>query len=545
VSDPELITLTIDGKTVTASKGTSVLEAAKILGIRIPHYCYHPGLSVVGSCRMCLVEIENNPKLQPSCAMPIASGMVVRTETPEAVRNRKSVLEFLLLNHPLDCPVCDQAGECELQNYYMEYGLYEARFNEDKTKRKKACPIGPRVILDQERCILCTRCVRFTREISRTGELGVIKRAHKSEIDLFPGIELDNPYSANVADICPVGALTDRDFRFQCRVWFLDRAPSICPGCSRGCNIEVHYNKRFNPRYHDARIHRLKPRFNPEVNRYWMCDEGRYAYHGIDAPDRLKSPRIRNEGGHVDATWEEVIGKTAAALEEAIGKYGSRSVGLLASPQMTNEELFVLRRLFVDLLKVEAVEYCVAPKEKAYADDFLVTEDRNPNSRGAEVLGFGGKGCDALLDACARGDIRFLYLCHHDLTNRYDPSLVNAALGEVDFIVYQGSRDHATASLADVQLPGAVYAEKDGTFTNMQGRVQRIHAAVSPLGESLPDLDILTRLAAAMGVQMPPTLPGDVFEEIGREVEAFAGLTYESVGDTGQLLKDTGTRYVD
>jgi predicted molibdopterin-dependent oxidoreductase YjgC len=174
-----------------------------------------------------------------------------------------------------------------------------------------------------------------------------------------------------------------------------------------------------------------------------------------------------------------------------------------------------------------------------------VTEDRNPNSRGAEVLGFGGKGCDALLDACARGDIRFLYLCHHDLTNRYDPSLVNAALGEVDFIVYQGSRDHATASLADVQLPGAVYAEKDGTFTNMQGRVQRIHAAVSPLGESLPDLDILTRLAAAMGVQMPPTLPGDVFEEIGREVEAFAGLTYESVGDTGQLLKDTGTRYVD
>lgn len=545
MSDQDLITLTIDGKTVTASQGTSVLEAAKMVGIRIPHYCYHPGLSVVGSCRMCLVEIDNNLKLQPSCAMPIAQGMVVRTDTPETVHNRKSVLEFLLLNHPLDCPVCDQAGECELQNYYMAYGLYEARFNEDKTKKKKAYPIGPRIILDQERCILCTRCVRFTREISRTGELGVIKRAHKSEINLFPGIELDNPYSANVADICPVGALTDRDFRFQCRVWFLDRAQSICPGCSRGCNIEVHYNKRFDPRYHDARIHRLKPRFNPVVNRCWMCDEGRYAYHGIDAPDRLKSPRIRNGDGHVDATWEEAIGKTAAALKEVISRCGPKSVGLLASPQMTNEELFLLRRLFVDHLKTEIVEYLVVPAEKGYADNFLVTEDKNPNSRGAEVLGFGGRGSDALLDACARGEIGFLYICHHDLTKRYNPSLVNAALGEVDFIVFQGSSDHATASLADVQLAAAVYAEKDGTFTNTQGRVQRIHAAVSPLGESLPELEILVRFATALGIQMSPMPPGDVFAEIGREVGAFASLTYESVGDMGQLLVDTGTGHVD
>src|SRR5437763_10532979 len=195
-----------------------------------------------------------------------AEGMVVRTQSPEALRNRQSVLEFLLINHPLDCPVCDQAGECELQNYYMDHGVYDPRFNENKKKRKKAFPIGPYVILDQDRCILCTRCVRFTREISKTGELAVHDRGHLSEIDVFPGVDLNNPYSGNVVDICPVGALTDRDFRFQCRVWFLSSTSSVCPGCSRGCNIEIHVNEHFNPRYHDKRVPRLKPRFNPDVN---------------------------------------------------------------------------------------------------------------------------------------------------------------------------------------------------------------------------------------------------------------------------------------
>ena len=279
MSQTELVTLTIDGQTVRVVKGMSILEAARSAGISIPHYCYHPGLSVVGSCRMCLVEVERMPKLQASCATPVSEGMVVRTQTPETLRNRQSVLEFLLLNHPLDCPVCDQSGECELQNYYMSHGRYDPRFNENKTKRQKARPIGPYVILDQERCILCTRCVRFTDEISKTAEIGVIDRGHRSEIDIFPGIELNNRYSGNVVDICPVGALTDRDFRFQCRVWFLGRTPSVCPGCSRGCNIEIHYNERFNPRYHDKRVHRLKPRYNRDVNGFWMCDEGRLSFH--------------------------------------------------------------------------------------------------------------------------------------------------------------------------------------------------------------------------------------------------------------------------
>ncbi len=520
--EKQLVTLTIDGRQVRVPEGTSILEAARAAGISIPYYCYHPGLSVVASCRMCLVDVEKAPKLQPSCATPVAEGMVVRTQTPETLSNRRAVLEFLLLNHPLDCPVCDQAGECELQNYYMDHGAYDSRFNEDKTKRKKAVPIGPHVILDQERCILCTRCVRFTQEISRSRELGVMDRGHRSEIDIFPGMELSNPYSGNVVDICPVGALTDRDFRFQCRVWFLGRTPSVCPGCSRGCNIEIHYNYRFNPRYHDRRVHRIKPRYHPNVNRFWICDEGRYAYRAIDAPDRLKVPLVRRGDDMQAAGWDE-------AIREA--------VALLASPQMTNEELFRLRRLFRDTLGVADIEYRVPTSAPVYADDFLVTADKNPNSRGAEVLGLAGSGSGDLLRRCAEGRVRFLYVCHHDLTRGHEPAAVQAALSRPDCVVFQGSWENATMKLAQVVLPAAVYAEKEGTFTNLDGRVQRIRAAVPPLGESLPDLEIIDALAAALEVPLPPVPPAEVFGEMARQVEAFAGMTYESLGSGGQLLK--------
>lgn len=536
MSEKELVTLTIDGHSVRAPKGTSIIDAAKASGIEIPYYCYHPGLSVVGNCRMCLVEIEKIPKLQPSCATPVGEGMVVRTRTPETLRNRQSVLEFLLLNHPLDCPVCDQAGECELQNYYMDHGVYDPRFNENKTKRKKAFPIGPHVMLDQERCILCTRCVRFTREVSRTGELAVHDRGHLSEIDIFPGAELANPYSGNVVDICPVGALTDRDFRFQCRVWFLGRTPSVCPGCSRGCNIEIHYNERFNPRYHDKRVQRLKPRHNPDVNGFWMCDEGRYSYHSIDAPTRLKAPRVKCGPAWQEVSWDEAIGATARALTGALRAEGPGSVAVLASPQMTNEELFCLRQLFAGSLGVERIGFRAPSRAPVYSDDFLITADKNPNTRGAEVLGLDGTSAEQALAACAEGKVRFLYVCHHDLTLGFDADAVAAALEQVAFVAFQGSHEQATAALAHAQLPAAVYAETEGTFTNVQGRVQRISAAVPPLGESLPGLEILARLAAELGVAPTRATAQDVFGEIGRKIEAFAGMTYESVGDAGRML---------
>jgi NADH-quinone oxidoreductase subunit G len=537
VSEKDLVTFTIDGQTAQAAKGTTVLEAARTLGIRIPHYCYHPGLSVVGNCRMCLVEIEKIPKLQPSCATPVAEGMVVRTHTPDALRNRQSVLEFLLLNHPLDCPVCDQSGECELQNYYMDHGCYTPRFNENKKKRKKAFPIGPRVILDQERCILCTRCVRFTQEITGTGELAVHDRGHLSEIDIFPGAELNNPYSGNVVDICPVGALTDRDFRFQCRVWFLGSTDSVCPGCSRGCNIQIHYNERFNPRYHEKRIHRLKPRFNADVNRYWMCDEGRYGYHAIDAPNRMKVPSQGKEGSRRPVELQEAVTHAARILQITLQKHGPDAAAVLVSPQMTNEELFQAGRLFRAGLKIGNIEYRVPPRRPAWSDDFLVTSDRNPNGRGAEALGLAGHGIEELLRGCSEGRIRFFYIFHHDLTTAVELEALQNALAGVECVVFQGSFEHATSALADVRIPSAVYAENSGTFTNIDGRVQRIHAAIPPLEQSLPDLEILNRLGDALGMPQPHRSPGQVFREIVAHHPAFAGMQYDILGDGGRILR--------
>jgi NADH-quinone oxidoreductase subunit G len=537
VSETEFIKLTIDGREVQAARNTTVLEAARSIGIKIPHYCYHPGLSIVGSCRMCLVEIEKIQKLQPSCATTVAPGMVVRTVTPEVLKNRQSVLEFLLLNHPLDCPVCDQSGECELQNYYMDHGCYDPRFDENKKKRAKALPIGPHVILDQERCILCTRCVRFTQEVSKTAELAVHERGHLSEIALFPGSELNNAYSGNVVDICPVGALTDRDFRFQCRVWFLGRTPSICPGCSRGCNIEIHYNERFNPRYHDRRVHRLKPRYNKDVNGYWMCDEGRYSYHTIDASERLRSPKLRQDGSQRAASWDQAITRTASALKTTLEKYGPQAIAVLASPQMTNEELFQIQTLFRTGLNVERIPFRIPQRAAVYSDDFLITADKNPNTRGAELLGLDGSGGDSLLKACVDGKIRFLYLCHHDLMAGYDEALVKDALSKPDFVAFHGAFEHSTAYLADVVFPSAVYAEKVGTFVNLQGRVQRLNAAIPPLEQALPDLEILQRLAAALPMALPGGNAEEVFRIIAAQVGAFSGMDYESVKDSGQLLK--------
>jgi NADH-quinone oxidoreductase subunit G len=532
----DTVTFTIDGQEVQAVKGTLIIEAAKSIGIQIPHYCYHPGLPIVGSCRMCLVEIDKVPKMQPSCATPVSDGMVVRTRTPQTLQNRRSVLEFLLANHPLDCPVCDQAGECELQNFYMEHGLYDPRYDEDKTKRKKAFPLGPYILLDQERCILCTRCVRFTREITKTRELGVLKRGHRSNIDVMPGFELNNPYSGNVADVCPVGALTDRDFRFKCRVWFLGSAPSICPGCSRGCNIEIHFNERFNPRYHDQRVHRLKPRYNEAVNEHWICDAGRYSYHAIDAPQRLKRPMVKRNGEFLAVSWADAVREAASCLKAVLGEYGTSGVGILLSPQMSNEELFYAARLFKDLLRIEAVAGRAVSKAPVYSDDFLITADKNPNSKGVEIFFPNEIGCDALMKACSRGRIQFLYIFHQDLTQGYDAASVMSMLKKIDCVIFHGALDQPTAAMADIQLPAAMYAEKEGSFTNVQGRVQRFHPAVPPLGQSMPDLEILSLLASELGLDLHPTSAPQVFDEIGKKMAIFSEMTWQSLGTNGQLL---------
>ncbi|RPI29468.1 MAG: hypothetical protein EHM61_01385, partial [Acidobacteria bacterium] len=341
-------TLTIDGQQIVVDPGTTVIQAAEKLGIYIPRYCYHPGLSIAGSCRLCMVEIEKMPKLQIACHTRVADGMQVITTSDKVKQARKAMLEFLLVDHPLDCPVCDQSGECDLQNFYMEIGRYDSRFLDNKLKRKKAFPIGPHVVLDQERCILCSRCVRFTDEVTHTNELGIFERGDHSVIDLYPGKQLSNKYSGNVIDICPVGALTEKEFRFKCRVWYLQSQDSICNGCARGCNIQVHYNTARPYKSDGRRILRLKPRFNPFVNKWWICDEGRYGYEFINK-NRIEYPHLRRAGQLELSDWDAVMEEVPRALKTALEKYGPESIGIIASPQLSNEDLYLIRKIFQEL----------------------------------------------------------------------------------------------------------------------------------------------------------------------------------------------------
>ena len=531
------ITLAIDGKPVTVPDGTTVLQACEKAGSPVPFYCYHPGLSIAGNCRICLVEIEGMPKLQISCYTRAADGMKVRTTSDKTLDGRKSVLEFLLINHPLDCPVCDQAGECWLQDYYMQYGLYDQRFNETKNKKPKAVPIGKTVMLDAERCILCSRCVRFTDEITKTGELGIFNRGDRSEIGIQPGQTLDhNNYSGNVVDICPVGALTDRDFRFKCRVWYLGSAPSVCPGCSRGCNIDIHYNREREWRPHIAggeRVMRLKPRHNPDVNQWWMCDKGRYAYRGIDK-HRIAHVQLRDAGGARQSTWDDGYARLKTVLGRITATKSMDQAGVILSSHLTNEDLFAAKRFFGEL----GLSQVVFQRPKAgQADGFLLQADWSPNGRGAEALGL-REGAESLLLLAEQKKLRMLLVFTQDLTELFGGSRVQAAATQLELLVFIGPNENPTASLAHVVLPGAAYAEKDGTFTNFEGRVQRIKAAVGLWGEAKPEWHILSELAGALGLKTAFADAPSIFAELAKSERAFQGLSYQAVGDQGALLKD-------
>ncbi len=528
--------LTIDGKGVEVPAGTNLIEAARRLGIEIPHYCYHPGLSIAGQCRLCMVEIEKTPRPQIACNTVATDGMVVHTRTAPVLEIRKSIMEFHLINHPLDCPVCDQAGECWLQIYYMEHGLYDPRMADEKVHKPKAVPIGPHVILDAERCILCSRCVRFCDEVTGTGELGIFHRGDHSEVGLFPGKELLNPYSGNVVDICPVGALTDRDFRFAVRVWYLDRTKSICPGCARGCNIEIHSNTRRPHHNQGRRVARLKPRENPEVNKWWICDFGRYGFGFIDDPSRLLSPARREGPKAEEVSWEEAL----PLLVRRLRQYAPGEIGVLASPQMANEDLFLLRRL-VDHLGIRHVDFRVPPRAPGHEDQFLIKADKNPNSKGAELIGLlpraGGLDAYGMIEAARDRRLKCLWVFHHDLTRAaWREEEVLEGLLALDCLVFEGSNQNGVSPHAHLMLPSATYAEREGTFTNFEGRVQRFSKAVEPLGESLADWEILARVGEAVGLELRPTRAEDVLRALAQTVPAFSGMSYRSLADRGQKV---------
>ena len=539
-------TLTINQKSITVPDGTTIIQAADKLDIEIPRYCYHPGLSIAGSCRMCLVEVERIPKLQPACNTRVSEGMVVHTNTEKVKEAVSGVLEFLLINHPLDCPVCDQAGECYLQEYYMKFGLYESRMDENKIKRHKAEVIGPHVILDTERCILCSRCVRFVNEVSHSHEIGIFNRGSQSEIGLLPGKVLDNNYSGNVVDICPVGALTDRDFRFQCRVWYLSETNSICPGCSRGCNISIHSNRQRPHHAEGRRVVRLKPRFNAEVNHWWICDEGRYGYKFIDDPSRISLARVKEKGEFLVLTLDQAIGRAGQKLKEALERAGRDSVVVIASPQLANEDLFVIRKFWGEDLGLSQIDFRIPNQNPARGDDFLLRADRNPNTRGAEAILLDENGFD-LTQLLRREDSRkFQLLClfGQDLTKKLGVPWAEKFLQQFEYVIYVGSNENETSALSHLILPSATYAETEGTFTNFEGRVQKIDQAVEPLGDSLPTWEIVSKLARALGYGYDYDNAEEIFGELAERVVEFQNLAYEKIGDSGVEITDVSKMQV-
>lgn len=452
------VTLTIDGKEVTVPAGTSILEAAKTIGHEVPHYCYHPGLSVAGNCRMCLVNVEKIPKPVISCKTPVGQDMVVETQTEEVKKMQANIMEFLLINHPLDCPTCDQAGECRLQDYYMEYDRIPSRFKEEKVDKDKMVDLGGGVMLDEERCIVCTRCVRFCREVAKEEELYVQNRGDHSMVATFPGKEMKNPYAGNTVDVCPVGALTSKDFRYKKRVWFLNKADSVCPGCSKGCNIEVHQS--------DNKVYRLKPRYNPDVNNYWMCDAGRYDYKFINEKRRLK-PAYQHADELLTSSYEEAM----AHLHKEVAAVSSSEVTFVASALESVEEIDA----FVAFAKEFGAEvyYSKNDPENPYSDHILIQADKNPNMKHIESLGL--KPFSEISDS-AKAVVVQRTLDPKDVKILRDKKLKVLAL----FATNETEFD----DLAEVVLPIPTYAEQAGHFINCDGLKQPFNKAFEPRGEA-------------------------------------------------------------
>ncbi len=519
--------LTIDDKQIDAPDGINIIDAADLGGIEIPHYCYHPGLSIPGNCRMCLVEIEKAPKLQIACNTKVAEGMVVHTKSARAIATQKAVLEFLLINHPIDCPVCDQAGECKLQDYYMDYDRQPSRFPlAEKNHKGKALDVGSDVMLDQERCILCARCTRFFDEITHTSELAIFERGDHCVIDTYPGKPIHNNYAGNVIDICPVGALTEKDFRFRMRVWYLHRTSSVCAGCERGCSIDI-YQQR-------GRIYRYKPRFNPDVNSYWMCDEGRHSFVPLQHETRLTAPLAQSGDRLVAETWSVALRRAASVINDYKERWGAKCIGAVIDAHSTNEEAFALKRLMRETIgsdRLAALNW--SPPGASGDDQLLVRANKNPNTRGLAALGIADDGLEALTAAVAAGELKMLIAMRADLVR---------ALGEQDFVRRFGALDYLlvletdaneTGQMANQILPLAIYPESEGSFTNFKGRVQRINQAFPPPGQALTGLEVIARLGHAInGVDRPKTAD-IIFAEMAREEPAFRGLTLDALGAFG------------
>jgi NADH-quinone oxidoreductase subunit G len=546
--------VTINDRTVEVAAGTNLVDAAIQAGVQIPHYCYHPRLSVVGQCRMCLVKIDGMPKLQAGCSTQVMKdGMVVRTDVPEVEEAQKGMMEFFLLNHPLDCPICDQAGECGLQDYSFKHGVAYSRFQyEDKRTYpgRERIPLGANVVLNMNRCIQCTRCVRFTQEVAGTGELGFFNRGARAEIGTFPGRELSNPLATCVVDVCPVGALTSTRFRFAERVWYLDKKPSICTGCEVGCNITMEHRR--------GDIKRYKPRYNIEVNDYWMCDYGRASFERYKQIPRLTNPRVRSEAGNgnghppfLASSWKDALDAVHRRLQAA----QEGEIAFLGSAFLTCEEAYLFAKL-ADAVGSphRSVPTDVGPEWTIprFERPPITGREQAPNRRGAELAGLAagelpsGKtallGEDLLLgDAASHCDV--LVVCDSDFGQAAYTAETVERLRRAKFLVVFGWADSPLAQVADVALPTSHHGEKDGTFVNVEWRVQRFERAFPAPGQTRSAVEALGDLLSRFDPAWAGLSPGKVFDRLAGELPAFAGLSWHDLPATGAALNVPGARH--
>jgi NADH-quinone oxidoreductase subunit G len=547
--------ITIDNQEIEYKTGQTVIQVAQGAGIGIPHFCWHPGLSVSGNCRICLVEIEKFPKLAIACQTPATKGMIVHTKSKNVIEARNAVMEFLLINHPLDCPICDEAGECKLQDYAYKYGTGSSRFEEEKVYKDKRISIGPNVMLDQERCICCSRCERFCNEIAKDPELTFVNRGEQVRLQTFPGEELDNPYSMNVIEICPVGALTSKHFRFRSRVWDMSFTDTICSGCSRGCNTIM--GVRNNE------IMRIEPRENLQVNDYWMCDWGRLnTFHYINNKElRIKAPiiklkeEIEQKDVLLEVVWDEAISKTVSGL---INK--DKEILFIASPFSTLEDNYTLKKFANEVFKSSCI--CYIPNiDESFGDDILKRSDKTPNSHGLKLLGINPFNSDVYSDL-KDGKFKILYIINEDATRLPDSEKL---LSCIELSIQHLSVKNSYCSHASVIFPESTYAEIFGTFVNFQNRIQILHPAVQTLEQerligmfSMSRLDkfgaandrwthgtkfnarptwkILKHIAKVLGYDFMFENSEEVFIELCKAVPGMEGYDYGSLGEQGIII---------
>ncbi len=533
----DLVNVQIDGQWLQFPKGTRLIEAIKQAGKFVPHYCYHEKLSSPGNCRMCLIE-AGMPKMTPdrkpvigadgkpeigwmprpmiSCANTVAEGMGVKTDSPLVKDCQNGVMELLLINHPLDCPICDQAGECKLQEYSIDYGTNQSRFVEEKVKKPKQVELGPRVTLDDERCILCSRCIRFCQEIVKDDVLGFVNRGSYNTLACHPDKKLDNNYSLNTVDICPVGALTSTDFRFKMRVWFLKETKSICTSCGTGCNTTV--SSRENV------VYRQVPRENDEVNSAWMCDSGRLNYK-FTAENRANGVKIKSHKGHKAPQFADAFEQIAHRLKT----YSPGQIALVASGRMTTEELYMARKL-ADDLKVGLTD--IYPRSQP-ADGILMVADRNPNTAGARLTGIlsgePGVNLKQIAQGIDSGAVKACLVFGEDLL---EIGFTDEQVSKLELLATVASRNLRTDAVAHFVLPGLTWVEKRGTMINAKGRIQKINKAIEPTVDAMDDWEIIQGIRTARGSKAYLD-QASLFHDMCHELKPLNGLNYGKIGDGG------------